>query len=493
MNTIRNKLWTFIMLIVAAVLLMVWIFQVLLLEDYYIRKQASNFQKSAEQVAAMFEEEGYPKYPADQARQNLFMFTISSNCLTALVAPDGTLLWRLTNESGNDPGLNQSQTFDLLFPVLWQKMSTGQSFLYTAQRGTRWTMNNPIAVAVGEPFTGSDGGKYYLCLVAFMEPIQNTVWLLRRQLTLITMISIGIATLLVFWLARYITDPVLEITRAADRIAGGDYDTRVKHKGDDEIGVLADTMNNMAQKLGQNERMQRDFIANTSHELKTPISAIRANAELIMDMATQNEEERRQFLQIIVDESIRLNHMVEDILDLSAMESGREPLRDDFDVCEMLQDVADRMSAIADDKGVSIFVDTDGERFVNADPQMMFRVFYNLVDNAVKYTPTGGHVVVRSKSIPTGTRVEIQDDGVGIASEDLVYIWDRFYKVDKARSRAGSRSSSSGLGLAIVKSILDAHGFAFGMESELDRGTLVWVEMNRSQGPAADKTGKSTN
>ena len=108
-----------------------------------------------------------------------------------------------------------------------------------------------IAVAVGEPFYDTDGQIYYLCLMVLLEPLQNTTWVLRRQLTLITMVSIGIATLLVSWLSRYITEPVLEITRAADRIAGGDYDTRVRHKGEDEIGVLADTMNNMARKLSQ--------------------------------------------------------------------------------------------------------------------------------------------------------------------------------------------------------------------------------------------------
>ena len=238
--------------------------------------------------------------------------------------------------------------------------------------------------------------------------------------------------------------------------------------------MLADTMNNMAKKLGENERMQREFIANTSHELKTPISAIRANAELVMDIESQNVAERRQFLQVIVDESIRLNHMLEDILDLSAMESGRQPQREVFDVCEMLCDVRDRMRALIEEKDISFMLDAAGERLVTADPQMMFRVFYNLVDNAVKYTPPGGHVALRAKSLDSGIRIEIEDDGPGIEGEDLKHIWDRFYKVDKARSRNGG---SSGLGLSIVKSILDAHGFTFGMESEPENGTLVWIEM----------------
>ena len=470
MNTIRNKLWTFIMLVVAAVLLMVWLFQIVLLEEYYIRQRASSLQESVKQIAQKFEEEGYPKYTASQAEQNLAMVMMSTSSVAVLVNPNG----RIERGWAEKSSLEEMGSFDLLLDPFWKKMSSGESFVYMAHRADRLRKISSIAVAVGEPFQGADNGRYYLCLFSFMEPIQNTTWLLRRQLTMITMISIGIATLLVFWLSRYITYPVLEITRAANRIAGGDYDTRVSHKADDEIGVLADTMNNMAQKLGENERMQREFIANTSHELKTPISAIRANAELVMDIESQNEAERRQFLQIIVDESIRLNHMLEDILDLSAMESGRQPQREDFDVSEMLHDVRDRMRALIDDKDISFTLDTMGERRVTADPQMMFRVFYNLVDNAVKYTPAGGHVALRAEGLEFGVRIEITDDGPGIAEEDLRHIWDRFYKVDKARSRNGG---SSGLGLAIVKSILDAHGFAFGMESEPGKGTLVWIQM----------------
>lgn len=479
MNTIRTKLWTFIMLVVAAVLLLVWLFQIVLLEEYYIRQSASSLQSSVKQIAELFEEEKYPYYVAEQAQQSLTLVMLTTNCVAALRSPNGWVSWLFPD----DPSFREMESYNMLLSPFWQKMSEGESFVYTAQRTSRLRTSSSIAVAVGEPFEGADG-QYYLCLISFMEPIQNTTGLLRQQLTRITLISIGVATLLVFWLSRYITYPVLEITRAANRIAEGDYGIRVRHKSDDEIGVLADTMNNMAQKLGENERMQREFIANTSHELKTPISAIRANAELVMDIENQNEAERRRFLQVIVDESIRLNRMLEDILDLSAMESGRKPKRETFDICEMLSDVRDRILALTDKQDVSLTLEAEGERAVNADPQMMFRVFYNLVDNAVKYTPAGGHVILRAIPAQAGTRVEIEDDGPGIAEEDLKHIWDRFYKVDKARSRNGG---SSGLGLAIVKSILDAHEFAYGIESEVGQGTLVWIDMTD---PVKEKGGK---
>ena len=476
MNTIRTKLWTFIMLVVAAVLLMVWLFQIVLMDNFYIRQRANSFKISAEQIAQLFQENGTSDA---EAWQRLDLIVTKTNSIAMIVDPEARQVLRVTN-----PNMAQSDFLSaLLFPI-WEKFATGESFIYMPQRGLRIRTAPLIAVAVGEPFYSGEGNRYYLCIMTLLEPLQDTTGLLRQQLTLITLISIGIATLLVFWLSRYITYPVLEITRAANRIAAGDYDTRVGHKADDEIGVLADTMNNMAKKLGENERMQREFIANTSHELKTPISAIRANAELVMDIENQNEAERRRFLQIIVDESIRLNSMLEDILDLSAMESGRQPSREDFDVCEMLHDVRDRLRGLITEKDISFTLDTMGERCVTADPQMMFRVFYNLVDNAVKYTPPGGHVTLRAKSLEAGVRIEIEDNGPGIAEEDIKHIWDRFYKADKARSRNGG---SSGLGLAIVKSILDAHGFSFGMESEPEAGTLAWIEM---MDPVAEKGSK---
>jgi len=465
MNTIRNKLWTFIMLIVAAVLLMVWLFQIVLLDNYYVRQRANSFKISAAQIAQLFQQKGTSD---NEAWQRLDLIVTKTNSIAMIVDPKARQVLRVTN-----PNMAQSEFLSSLLLPIWEKFASGESFIYIPQRGFRLRTAPLIAVAVGEPFT-TDGQRYYLCLMTLLEPLKDTTGLLRQQLTMITLISIGVATLLVFWLSRYISHPVLEITRAANRIAAGDYDTRVMHKADDEIGVLADTMNNMAKKLGENERMQREFIANTSHELKTPISAIRANAELVMDIENQNEAERRQFLQIIVDESIRLNSMLEDILDLSAMESGRQPRREVFDISEMLGDVRDRMRALIEEKDITFTLDTMGERCVSADPQMMFRVFYNLVDNAVKYTPVGGHVTLRAKASETGVRIGITDDGPGIAQEDLTHIWDRFYKADKARSRNGG---SSGLGLAIVKSILDAHGFTYGMESEPGTGTLVWIEM----------------
>jgi len=403
MNTIRNKLWTFIMLIVAAVLLMVWLFQIVLLDNYYVRQRANSFKISAAQIAQLFQQKGTSD---NEAWQRLDLIVTKTNSIAMIVDPKARQVLRVTN-----PNMAQSEFLSSLLLPIWEKFASGESFIYIPQRGFRLRTAPLIAVAVGEPFT-TDGQRYYLCLMTLLEPLKDTTGLLRQQLTMITLISIGVATLLVFWLSRYISHPVLEITRAANRIAAGDYDTRVMHKADDEIGVLADTMNNMAKKLGENERMQREFIANTSHELKTPISAIRANAELVMDIENQNEAERRQFLQIIVDESIRLNSMLEDILDLSAMESGRQPRREVFDISEMLGDVRDRMRALIEEKDITFTLDTMGERCVSADPQMMFRVFYNLVDNAVKYTPVGGHVTLRAKASETGVRIGITDGRV---------------------------------------------------------------------------------
>ena len=203
MNTIRTKLWTFIMLVVAAVLLMVWLFQIVFLEEYYIRQRANSLQGSVEQIAKLLEDEGYPYHVAEQAQQNLTLVMLTTNCVAALINPDGGITWRWTDDSS----LKEMESFNIMLAPFWQKMIEGKAFVYTAQRSDRLRTNSSIAVAVGEPFKGADQGRYYLCLITFMEPIQNTTWLLRRQLTMITLISIGIATLLVFWLSRYITHP----------------------------------------------------------------------------------------------------------------------------------------------------------------------------------------------------------------------------------------------------------------------------------------------
>jgi len=236
----------------------------------------------------------------------------------------------------------------------------------------------------------------------------------------------------------------------------------------------------MAFQLGQIEKFRKEFIANTSHELKTPISVIRAYSELIIDIEDISKVDRDGYLQVIVEESKRLNSMVEDILYLSEMEAGYyKPELNNCYVIEIIHNVISSLSILAAQKNMHINIECDNENtLIHADKDKIYQVFFNLVSNAINYSNENGYITIKINTTTNKVRMEVADNGKGMPKEDLPYIWDRFYKVDKSRKR---NSKSTGLGLSIVKNILEAHNYNYGVESELNKGTLIWIETKNQE------------
>ncbi|WP_079479447.1 two-component system histidine kinase PnpS [Halobacillus salinus] len=227
--------------------------------------------------------------------------------------------------------------------------------------------------------------------------------------------------------------------------------------------------------LKQLEQMRKDFVANVSHELKTPITSIRGFSETLLDGAMKDEAMLEQFLQIILKESGRLQSLIQDLLELSKLE--REDFRlniESIDIHKLLEDLTPIVKQHAEQKGVKLETDLQGESYIEGDSSRLKQVFMNLLTNAVNYTPEGGTVSVTLEDTKNLTRVSVSDNGVGIPEEEISRIFERFYRVDKARSR---NSGGTGLGLAIVKHIVEGHDGTIHVESEIDRGTTFHVEI----------------
>ncbi|HXG24948.1 MAG TPA: ATP-binding protein, partial [Chthonomonadales bacterium] len=202
------------------------------------------------------------------------------------------------------------------------------------------------------------------------------------------------------------------------------------------------------------ETIRRDFVANVSHELRTPLTSIRAMAETLQDGAMADPTVAADFLGTIVKETERLTRISEDLLILSQTESGT-PEKKPFDLAALIRTVIARFVPQAEKAGLSLHCDVPEELQACANADQMEQVIVNLVDNAIKYTPAGGSVQVTAEKEASGVSVHVADTGIGIMSEDLPRIFERFYRVVKARSR---RSGGTGLGLSIVKHIVEAHG-----------------------------------
>jgi signal transduction histidine kinase len=311
--------------------------------------------------------------------------------------------------------------------------------------------------------------------------LQSVWW----QFLLAGAVAGGIALIVARWLARGMTQPLRDMASAARRLEVGDYTARVDTESRDEVGQLAQAFNRMSDELEHVERSRRDLVANVSHELKTPIAAIRAHLENLLDGVERPDPAT---LQVMLEQSDRLTRLVDQLLDLSELESGDVPLRREaFElgpvVARVLSeiDMAGRAGGVAlrDELGI-------GLPPVDADAERIHQVLFNLVDNAVRFTPPGGSVTVRAEQRDDAVRIDVTDTGVGIAPEHLPRLFERFYRVDPARSRG---AGGTGIGLAIARSVVEAHGGQLRAESELGRGSTFSFELPAAPAPAQLRRG----
>jgi two-component system sensor histidine kinase ResE len=223
------------------------------------------------------------------------------------------------------------------------------------------------------------------------------------------------------------------------------------------------------------EKMRQDFIANVSHELRTPMVMLQGYSEAILDDIVQTKEEINEFVQIIYDESVRLGKLVNELLDLARMESGNVELHiGEVDIHPFVEKIGRKFQGIAKDKEVALTVDFQNpiEQYP-FDADRMEQVLTNLIDNAIRHTNAGGHVTLVINTINNGLTFEVQDSGAGIPEEDIPFLFDRFYKADKARTRG--KKGGTGLGLAIAKNIVQGHDGKIAVSSVVGEGTTFSV------------------
>ena len=224
------------------------------------------------------------------------------------------------------------------------------------------------------------------------------------------------------------------------------------------------------------ETLRRDFVANVSHELRTPLASMRAMAETLQDGALDDPEVAQRFLGTIIKEADRLARIAEDLLILANAES-QEPIKEPFDLARLLEEIMERQRPQAFDRALGLRLSVPDKLPVSGARDQLEQVFVNLIDNAIKYTPPSERIEVIAEVLPSSVRVQVKDSGIGMLQEHLPRIFERFYRVDKARSR---ESGGTGLGLSIVKNIVEAHGGSIGVSSQFNHGTTFTVSLPRN-------------
>jgi signal transduction histidine kinase len=289
-------------------------------------------------------------------------------------------------------------------------------------------------------------------------------------------IGLLVSILLAWLVSRWVAAPLQRMSKAAMAVADGDYRQDLQLTGPQEVQDLANSFNGMVQKVQTSQQMQRDFLANVSHELKTPLTSIQGFAQAILDGTVEEGEVRDHAAQVIFEESDRLRRLVEDLLDLARIDAGQiEFKRQPVDLQAMLNGIVDKLTLPAKEKGVVLENDLDELPLMIGDGDRLAQVFTNLIDNAIRHTPSGRKVVIHGETTQGWISIHVDDSGAGIPEEDLSRIFERFYQVDKARR--GGKDRGVGLGLAISSQIVEAHRGRIVAQSTLGKGSRFTVQL----------------
>ncbi len=284
-------------------------------------------------------------------------------------------------------------------------------------------------------------------------------------------ISLGIA----YFLARSLTEPLSRLAGAACAMARGEYNHRLPVDGHDEIATLTEQFNIMAREVGEAHEMQRDFVANVSHDLKTPLTSIQGFSQAMLDGSIHDETQYHQAASIINNEAQRMSRLVSQLLSLSELQSGLRTIElRPVEIGPVLGQLVLTMQPQAASAGVELIARfAYSASLALADTDKLKQAFGNIIDNAIKHTPRGGTVTVATAALVDGVEIAISDTGRGIPTADLPRVMERFYQVDKSRSAA--QVNSLGLGLAIAREIVYAHHGQISLESEEGQGTTVRI------------------
>lgn len=301
--------------------------------------------------------------------------------------------------------------------------------------------------------------------------------------TILLVFATGIAVSVGFFLAEAVTSRIQQVNEAARQVAKGNLETRLPVSGRDEMATLAQSFNEMVAQLQaaelhqqQIDVLRRDLVAWAGHDLRTPLTSIRAILSALADGMVEDEETRQRYLRTAQKDIQDLSHLIDDLFEMAQVDAGGLQLNlEQGSIADLISDTLERFSAQARQQVIVL----EGSVAPGVDPltmdvQRIGRVLSNLVSNALRHTPAHGQITITSARQENYVTVSVQDSGEGIRPEDLGYVFDRFYRGEKSRSRA---TGGAGLGLAIAKGIVEAHQGSIGIESQFGKGTKVWFKI----------------
>ena len=499
---IHGRLFLYLTLFIVFVLLLIWLFQIHLLGFFYEATKYEELDRSAGDISYFLDDEESLKnavydyasrynicitvYRLDQnSAKELVRSHISGACAVHQFSDsDRVALYESAME--NDGTLSVKYTIERRFfernaeaPMI-APFPEGETLPEELPENPLEDLPSNGNIVVEESVNAvsvhiienSLGQQYILMLDSKLTPVSSLIETLELQFLWLAGMLLLLALGLAFLISHLVSRPIVSMNRSAKRLAMGDYHEVFVGAGFRETRELAETLNYASVELSKNDKLQKDLIANISHDLRTPLTMIKGYSEVMRDIPEENTPEN---IQVVIDEAERMNELVSDLLDLSKIQAGhRVPAPQVLNLTELVETTLRRYDKLIEHDGFDITFEGKESAYVYADDTMILQALYNLINNAINYTGDDRLVTVTQTVADQTVRISVTDTGEGIDEDQIPLIWDRYYKVDKTHKRA---MIGTGLGLSIVKGILELHEASYGVESIKGEGSTFWFSL----------------
>lgn len=458
-NSIRTKIWKYLILFSILILVLLWFFQIVLLPSYYESSKTKELEHVVQSISR--------SYKKSESQKEFFLevSNIAHRSGVCIIVSDVL--------SNTDYATNSLSKECLSEEVLNQYK---QKFISNHLEKDHFFTINPLFKNKTLVNSLKLDNKFYIFASSSLVPIDSTVSILRKQFILVTILVLILALMVSYFISKKLSAPIIKLTSATKK-----FGQKKNHQDFEipdeffEITELAKTLEYANHEVEQTDQLRKELMANVSHDLKTPLTMIKAYAEMVRDLTYKNKTKREQNLNVIIEETDRLNHLVNDILTLSVMESKMMTLKiEELVLDDFIKSILDRYKIFEEEENYQFRYEGCKNIKIKADSKKLEQVFYNLINNAIQYSKEKKEIEIQVTDQKKDYLIEIKNQGEPIPEEDLKNIWNKYYRSKKDHQRS---IIGTGLGLSIVKQILELHNFEYGVISNEKEGTVFYFRI----------------
>lgn len=453
-KSISLNILTYFILFAVCILIFLWIFQILFLNTFYKISRTKQLNLALTTLVQNYDSTNY--------RQTFDEISINNDVCVEIVENN---VIEYSSRAVDKKCMNRSNIGLLEFQTKFIK----ERLISKKAEIINPNFNNKTLV-VGQKIDDDT----YIFVNTSLVPLDDSIKMLKSQFIYVSIITLLMGAIISFFISKKLSIPIININNKAKLLGQKKYDNKFEESNILELYELSNTLDEAQKELSKTDELRRELMANVSHDLKTPLTLIRSYAEAARDLHSDKVDKREDDLNVIVGETERLTLLVNDILELSKLESNVINIEfEKFNLKQMINSLINKFDILKND-GFKFVINCDDNIIVNSDIKKLEQVVYNLVNNAINYTGEDKTVIINAIKKDDVIRVEVIDSGEGIPKEKIKLIWDKYYKVDKTHKR---NKYGTGIGLSIVKTTLVNLGYNYGVKSEIGKGTTFFFEI----------------